>query len=150
MKTLAQLSVITTPCQILNESATNITVKRWNRIKAENFPKPFFSKDRLIKSSEQDLQNAIRYATDLQNDFDAVKIGDIRTYSIGFDCTLHQFAKVVRKTNKTIFLQLFEYQGMSQEARPTKLTEEIIRVGIQKLWKYRPYDSKRKYYNNED
>jgi hypothetical protein len=150
MQTLAQLLAITTPCQILEETATHTTVKQWNCKKSVTWHKRIFSKADLIKSAERDLKNAITDAQALQDAFNSVQIGDIVTYTIGYDCTLHQFAKVVKKTSKTLLLQLYDYQGMGKIAEPTTLIDEFKRVSVQKFWRYRPYEPNTKYYNNED
>jgi hypothetical protein len=49
-----------------------------------------------------------------------------------------------------VFLQLFEYQGMSQIAKPVNLTNEIIKVSAHLFGRYSIYDSSRVYENNED
>lgn len=149
MKTLEQLQAVK-PYQIIQETATHTVIKVWNCKKPETWHKQHISKERLIFRAEQDLSNAISQAQELQNRVNELKVGDIVTYIKGYNCTLYQFAKVVKKTAKTIFLQLYEYQGMSQVAKPTKLTDEVIRVAAHLFGRYNSYNPSRIYHNNED
>lgn len=149
MKTLEQLQAVK-PYEIMQDTASYTVIKLWNRKMPETWHKQHISKERLIYMAEQDLNNAISQAQELQQRVNDLKIGDIVTYIVGYNCTLYQFAKVVKKTAKTVSLQLFEYQGMSQIAKPTNLTDEVIRVAAHLFGRYGSYEPSRVYYNNED
>ena len=149
MKTLEQLQAVK-PYAILQETASHTVIKLWNRKKPETWHKQHISKERLIFMAEQDLSNAISQAQELQQRVNDLQIGDIVTYIKGYNCTLYQFAQVVKKTAKTVFLQLFEYQGMNQIAKPTNLTDNVIRVPAHLFGRYNSYNPNRVYENNED
>ena len=149
MKTLEQLQNIKA-YEILQETATHTVIKCWNRKQPETWHKQQISKERLIHMAEQDLSNAIRDAQKLQQRVQALEVGQILVYTTGYNCTLHQFVRVEKKTAKTVFLREYTYQGMSCIAKPEKLTDKVIRVAAHKMWKYNDYNPNRVYENNED
>ncbi len=149
MKTLEQLLSIQ-PYQILEDTATHTVIQVWNKKKSECYHKSHHSKESLIKYAQDSYDSAVNQQKELMNRFNELKIGQILTYIVGYDCTLYQFVQVEKKTAKMVTLRKYSYQGMSCIAKPEKLTDERIRVSYQKLGRYNEYDPKRIYQNNED
>jgi hypothetical protein len=138
------------PYEIQHEDENFTTIKLWNQKKSETWHNKLISKERLIHGATQSYQNSLAQAKVNAERFNNIKIGQIVSYIIGYNCTLYQFAVVVKKTSKTIVFQKFEYQGMSQIAKPTILIDGFFKVQMHNLGQYSDYNASRIYENNED
>lgn len=148
MQTLEQL-INVKPYEIISECNNYITVKLWNWRKAQRYFKRSFNRDILDNAAER-LSYAIENAKKLVQRVQALEVGQILVYITGYNCTLHQFVMVEKKTTKTVFLREYTWQGMSCIAKPQKLTDKVIRVSVHKMGKYNDYNPNRIYENNED
>lgn len=148
MQTLEQLTKIK-PYEILSESDSYITIKLWNCRKAQRYFKQCFNRD-ILSSAAEHLSQAIENAKQLLQRVQSLEIGQTLVYITGYNCTLHQFVRVEKKTAKTVFLREFSYQGMSCIAKPENLTDKIIRVPFHKMGRFNDYHPNRIYENNED
>lgn len=149
MKSLEQLLAIK-PYQVLEDNAIYTVIQTWNSKKPERYHKSHHSKESLIKYAQDSYDSAVNQQKELIQRFNELKIGQILTYIVGYDCTLYQFAQVEKKTAKMVILRKYSYQGMSCIAKPEQLTDERIRVSYQKLGRYNEYNPNNVYQNNED
>lgn len=148
MHTLEQL-IKAKAYEIISEDDNYIMVKLWNWRKGQRFFKRSFNREILTNAAER-LSYAIEDAKKLVQRVQALEIGQILVYITGYNCTLHQFVKVEKKTAKTVFLRKFLYQGMSCIAKPEKLTDDVFRVSVHRMGAYSDYNPNRIYENNED
>lgn len=57
-----------------------------------------------------------RKANNLES-FNNLNVGDVIYWVEGYDCSLYQFAKVIKKTAKTVTYQKYEYRGMDSTSK---------------------------------
>lgn len=136
--------------EVINETSNSIFIKSWNCRKPERFYFGFMTKEKILKVAQQTYDNAVKEARENLARFNQMELETIVSYIVGYNCTLHQFAKLVKRTEKTLIFQKFEYQGMSCTAKPHDLINEFIRVPAHKIRSYTEYNPAITYYNNED
>ena len=140
----------TKPYEILSELNEHMIVKRWNSKRPDCFYLGLITKENVIKQAQQTYDNAVKEAMADLARFNQMELGTIVSYIEGYNCTLHQFAKLVNRTAKNLIFQKFEYQGMSCTAKPRELVNDFIRVPAHKINSYTEYNPAKTYYNNED
>ena len=138
------------PYELISENSKSALIKRWNCRKAELFNFGLITKEEIIKQAQQTYDYAVQEARADLARFEQMELDIIVSYITGYNCTLHQFAKLVKRTAKTLIFQKFEYQGMSCTAKPRELINDFIRVPAHKISSYTEYNPAKTYYNNED
>ncbi|MBY0380254.1 MAG: hypothetical protein K2P99_07645 [Burkholderiales bacterium] len=103
-------------------------------------PEISLRKDYRIKYLETQLQK-----------FNTLAIGDVVYWSEGYNCTLYQFGKVIKKTAKTITYQCYDYRGMDciLPLEKLQLTDTVFTLTAKCAYTDK-YDPKRNYDNNSD
>ena len=106
----------------------------------------------IVVSAKEALNSRDRFFDFLQKQFDDLKVDDIVTWIEGYGCTLHQFAKVIKKTNKSVTYKHFGYRGMGCHTLPDFSKEPTGEVFVKRWGKaitelYNPNSS---YDNNTD
>ena len=80
-----------------------------------------------------------------------LSVGDVVTWIEGYDCTLHQFAKVVKKTDKSVIYQRYAYRGMNCTTKLEDLTPTENFFTKRNLCAYTNlYNPNHNYENNSD
>lgn len=138
------------PYEVINETSNSIFIQCWNCKKPEIFNLGFITKENIFKQAQQTYDYAVKEAMADLARFNKMELETIVSYIEGYNCTLHQFAKLVKRTEKTLIFQKFEYQGMSCIAKPRDLINDFIRVPAHKISSYTEYNPEKTYYNNED
>ena len=69
-------------------------------------------KNKLIPDVQSQFAHHQHFSEKQLKKFEGLHVGDIVTWIEGYNCTLHQFAKVVKKTAKTVQYQRYQYRGM--------------------------------------
>lgn len=73
----------------------------------------FWILNKLIPELKLRFKYRLEHEEHKQRKVSALSVGDIVTWIEGHDCILHQFAKVVKKTDKSVIYQRYPYRGVN-------------------------------------
>ena len=110
----------------------------------------------LIVNIKQKIDSIERWDKQNREAFNNLNMGDIVYWIEGYNCTLYQFAKIIKKTDTTIICQKYEYRSMDciTKLRDLLLTTETLTLSYKRAALYKEYkaenEAKGYYENNSD